>query len=1511
MKRCCSCAVVFALLVPAVSLPGQALETRDGLKLKLDRGGRVESVATGGRAWLLAGAGGSGLLMRDAAADGTFVGAGGTVAGRDGAVLQHGTQAALKLQFQVEYRALPKAIDVRGFIRDVSGKDRAITVRLALPIDATGVLWWPDIVQPPQQASQVHHNLRATHVGATGTSSRYPWGVISSGAGALCLGIPMDRFVVHRIGYDAQTKSFYVDFDFGLSPLTKAFPSRADFALVIYASDPRWGFRAASAKYYSLFPEAFKRRAEKEGLWMPFTDIAKVKDPEDFNFIFQEGAPNIAYDEAHGIYSFKYISPHWAWLWMPDRKDKPTPEFVKQKLAQDLKSDNAATRKRATLIVNSAPRNANGDYHYSIGRAHWAPSKHGPMGWFACFPANADPDLGQLGKGPTTGTETMAAVERLTAQYNRPGAFLDGFYFDGVDERPLDNYAQEQFAFAESPLTFGADTRRPIMCGAFSSYKFLKQVAERMHSTGRMVIANGVPSQFPFSAAYLDAGGAELEPPIDNEPVRLSYLTSARTLLYHKPLLLLYKPRLEERFDRDLSPYLVDYMNTCLLYAAEPSLFKIFSKTNLEFYYSFFERPDWYNKYRPIFVQYLPLVKKLALAGWEPVTGARASDPRAIVERFGSGADLHLVAYNPLHRGEAIHVDLDVELDALDWPQGVTPVVADLLNGSVAPVAKTDAGVRVSLALPARRAAVLAFRPSRSRLADMDLDEAVRYVHIASSRLADKLDQKLPVDFEDDTDRDGLPTGYSKYTEGAATYASDEAVFHSAPRSTKVTLTGRARATLSTTVQLRPGRRYRLSLWGKAEFPTTGSLHFYARWKDERGKLISPLLAAKGVHQTSDWQRISLELTAPAQGKAVYFVMVGSRRGEGEATVWFDDPAVVELGPDGRETTLLPMPRKPAPAWAGPLAAELGRAAAEMQAMARAAAKGADAAALCTQALGAAAAMERKAESVRQGDAEYANVAAALATAASRLRRAGGILSGWQMRLAAPATITQGEAPELAVRIVAGAMPLSDVRVTVKAPDGWDATPSTLPRSLAPGLSATATVALKQRGAGAPGGTIVVTARAAIADGHQLAMQRDTSFAVASPCESAMVEHNPKDRGRVRRMLLTVRNRRRTSPLAVDIAVSKPADFATDWTDRSVEIKAGGQAVFPIGLAADDQAKAGWRQTTVTVSWDRGQTRHELPFLYAPPAANLLSGKAWRPYGDSGYRLDTQVMRSGTPSVRAVNSATVKSAGASQAVVLNQKVARPLVLHGWSLYRKPGGDAEEIKTIGMTEHAGLGDEERTRDYSLYLDLHYVGGGALYGQAATFDKARKGWQFSHKVIHVAKPVRDATLYLLFRGQQGTAWFGDVFLAQAEPNLAQTPGAEITTDSSYSGYTPKPLIDGVADTANVPWDKAAWASAESKGDHWAQIDLPKPATVRTVVIYWAIDVGATWTSRTYSVQAFVDGSWREVANVTGAAVRDFSVHNFTPVATSRVRVLQPEGGGPAKRPLIMWLREIEVF
>ena len=125
--------LVSLLLMVVTPAFAQQIQTQDGLSITLGREGSVASVTTGGKGWQLAKDGGSGLLMRDAGANGKFMAAGGVLANREGAIAQNGINEALKLKFEAVYRALPNVIQVSGFIQDISGQDRAVTVRAPAP----------------------------------------------------------------------------------------------------------------------------------------------------------------------------------------------------------------------------------------------------------------------------------------------------------------------------------------------------------------------------------------------------------------------------------------------------------------------------------------------------------------------------------------------------------------------------------------------------------------------------------------------------------------------------------------------------------------------------------------------------------------------------------------------------------------------------------------------------------------------------------------------------------------------------------------------------------------------------------------------------------------------------------------------------------------------------------------------------------------------------------------------------------------------------------------------------------------------------------------------------------------------------------------------------------------------------------------------------------------------------------------------------------------------------------
>jgi hypothetical protein len=76
----------------------------------------------------------------------------------------------------------------------------------------------------------------------------------------------------------------------------------------------------------------------------------------------------------------------------------------------------------------------------------------------------------------------------------------------------------------------------------------------------------------------------------------------------------------------------------------------------------YFERPELFERDRPLFRKYVPLCRLVAEAGWEPLTQARADGETIHVERFGGN---YLTVFNdsPERHVAAITMD-DAPSDA-------------------------------------------------------------------------------------------------------------------------------------------------------------------------------------------------------------------------------------------------------------------------------------------------------------------------------------------------------------------------------------------------------------------------------------------------------------------------------------------------------------------------------------------------------------------------------------------------------------------------------------------------------------------------------------------------------------------------------------------------------------------------------------------------------------------------------------------------------------------------------
>ena len=602
--------------------------TRDGLKLTL-RDNTVTSLKVKGQE--LSAATPSGFLVRDFAAD------------SDVYAFDGGSCKELGLRLEATFSAAQDHIVVEGRVEDLTRRDRAVTLLFALPLDATDWQWGEDA----RQSHRIEGNGEwaktvSIRCGANGKMSLYPLAAVWNERAGLALGLDMAHPAQYRLVYHAGTRQFFIAYDFGLSQDTVKSPGSAAFRFVLYSFDPRWGFRAALQKYYDLFPEQFTRRVAHEGVWMPFTDIAKVPGFEDFGFAFQEGAPNVAFDDQHDIASFIYVEPMSHWLAMP--RDVPrTYDGALSVLNKDLagaRGKDATEMAAATLT--SGTENADGRLFLHLEKAPWCDG--------GVFTLNPDPDIHTTPEHPFNKAMVMhqsieAAFKKNEPKQAPPVAHpstlnsqltsgLDGVYLDSLEMAASElNYRREHFRTASVPLVFDHEGR-PCQLMVFNTWKFERDIAAQMHARGKLLFANAVLWQFSFPAPLLDVLGTEVNWLQRGEyaPDSDAVMNFRRALCRQKPYCLLMNTDFAK-----FTPELVErYFQRCLFYGVWPGFFDEEAASKDPYWAS---AKKWYERDRPLFKKYIPLLQRVTAAGWQPLTHTSCDNPKILVERFGPDAD--------------------------------------------------------------------------------------------------------------------------------------------------------------------------------------------------------------------------------------------------------------------------------------------------------------------------------------------------------------------------------------------------------------------------------------------------------------------------------------------------------------------------------------------------------------------------------------------------------------------------------------------------------------------------------------------------------------------------------------------------------------------------------------------------------------------------------------------------------------------------------------------------------
>lgn len=642
---------------------------------------RVVSLRVGGTEWI--GAGPAGFMARDAAADSDFFGVGAEpVPGLDLAITGFSSTPG------------PDHVVLDARLVSTRPQDRAVTLVHALPLAGGDWRWGDDLRRSRATAGGGEFTqVAGVQAGATGGLSVYPIAAVWNDRVGLALGIDLGRPALYRVGYHAALGMLFVACDLGLVGDTRECPHGADLRVVLFRFDPRWGFRGAWRKYMEIFPDYFAVRARDQGLWMPFTDVSTVAGWEDFGFRFHEGDNNVPWDDAHGVLSFRYTEPMTWWMAMDPALPR-TPAAALRLRGELARGADAHGRRMAQAAGLAGMLDEAGEPCLQFHDTPWcngAVWSLNPNPWLEAPPPDGAAAPGQPAPGPAPNAATVhwnpALRERLYGPQAR--GRLDGEYLDSLEGYVTAelNFRREHFRHSTVPLTFDPATRRPALFKGLAVFEFTRWMAADVHRMGGLMFANGVPYRFGFLCPWLDVLGTETNwmRGADYQPAPLEQMDLWRTCSGAKPYLLL----MNTDYDRFTPERVERYFQRALFYGMFPGMFSHNAADN-----PYWQTPKWYNRDRPLFRRYLPVVKRVAEAGWHPVPHATCENPRVLLERFGPDAAGHvfLTVFNDTPEPQAGTVQVDRQ--ALGLPAAAAP--RELLSGA-APAPRSAAGWAVHL----------------------------------------------------------------------------------------------------------------------------------------------------------------------------------------------------------------------------------------------------------------------------------------------------------------------------------------------------------------------------------------------------------------------------------------------------------------------------------------------------------------------------------------------------------------------------------------------------------------------------------------------------------------------------------------------------------------------------------------------------------------------------------------------------------------------------------------------
>ena len=521
-------------------------------------------------------------------------------------------------------------------LKDLTGNDRALTLYYTLPLAAGALQWCGSFRGSAEDVASSRFelmNVTRQDVGANGFVSRWPLAAVVAGGRGVAIGLDPATPLVCRMACQPVTRELFLACDVGLAPERP--PAR--FRFVVFEFPAQEGLRGAFDRYYTIFPEAFAVRVAEQGGWMAFAPISKLAGFEDFGFRFKEGNDEIAWDDAHGILTFRYTEPLTWWMTLEGEKTIARGMAEARRLAE-------SGNEYAKAWLTSTFHDEQGQPPGMILDTPWCNG--------VVWSMNGAPGI----PGDVTEFSAKFKPDYVKASYGQPrpadGKGIDGEYIDSAEAyvTAVLDFRRDHFVAASRPLCYSTQTRK---VGAFKGmicFEYVRALAEATRGNGYYMMANSTPDAWFWLAPLLDVMGTETNWKHDGKwtPMTDADFMLRRALCKGKPYCFL--------MNTDFTKWTYDdserFMKACVAYGVFPGFFSVDASSN-----HYFHNPEYYDRDRPLFKRYMPLCKRVAQAGWEPLTGASSANTAVIIERFGDMAKGGcLTVYNPTATPQAARI---------------------------------------------------------------------------------------------------------------------------------------------------------------------------------------------------------------------------------------------------------------------------------------------------------------------------------------------------------------------------------------------------------------------------------------------------------------------------------------------------------------------------------------------------------------------------------------------------------------------------------------------------------------------------------------------------------------------------------------------------------------------------------------------------------------------------------------------------------------------------------------